>query len=113
MALDYKKIGKRIKRYRAEKGLSQEELAEMVGITYKHLSNIETGNRRPSLEIVVSIASALNISPDDILIGSLKQSRPLIETDIHGLLLDCNHDEREMLTRTLQFLKDLFTEFKI
>lgn len=113
MAVDYEKIGKRIKYYRVEKRLSQEELSEMTNITYKHLSNIETGNRRPSLEIVISIANALEVSSDDILTDSLKSSSSPAGTAIQNLLLDCNHDEIEMLTRTLKFLKALFTEFGI
>ena len=58
MALDFKSIGKRIKRYRTDKGLSQEELGEIVHISERHIRNVETGEKGPSLEMIVMIANA-------------------------------------------------------
>ena len=51
MAIDYESIGKRIKHYRTQKKLSQEELGKAVFATPVHISYIETGARTPlSLE---------------------------------------------------------------
>lgn len=44
MELDYKAIGKRIKIARIKKNLTQEAIADKIGITPQHVSNIETGN---------------------------------------------------------------------
>ena len=43
MSLDYKSIGLRIKRYRLLRGKSQEQLAEMAGLSRSHISYIENG----------------------------------------------------------------------
>ena len=113
MAVDYVGIGKRIKYYRLKKELSQEELGEVVNVNNEHLSRIETGNKYPSLELLIMIANALEVSTDDLLIDSLEHTSSPIGRELHAVLSDCNHDELEMLTRTLKFLKALLTEFGI
>ena len=113
LAVDYESIGKRIKHYRTEKRLSQEELAEVISTTHKHISNIETGVKGPSIEMLILIANALDVSADDLLTDNLKHSSSPVGTEIHDLLLDCNHDEKAILTRTLTFLKGILSEFGI
>ena len=113
LAIDYESIGKRIKHYRTEKRLSQEELAEVISTTHKHISNIETGVKGPSIEMLILIANALDVSADDLLTDNLKHSSSPVGTEIHDLLLDCNHDEKAILTRMLTFLKGLLSEFGI
>ena len=113
MPVDYESIGRRIKHYRTEKRMSQEALAEATMITFKHLSNIETGRRYPSLEIIIGIANALDVSADDLLTDNLLHSSSPVSTEIQDIMLDCNHDEKEMLTEILTFMKALFTRFGI
>ncbi len=113
MILNNESIGKRIKYYRTEKKISQEELSQIISISVRHISNIETGAKAPSLEMLINIANALEVSADDLLTDNLKHSSSPVDTEIHDILLDCNHDEREMLTRLLKFMKALFSEFGI
>lgn len=113
MAVDYESIGKRIKHYRTEKRLSQEDLGNIVAVNNEHISRIEGGKKNLSLELLILIANALDVSADDLLTDNLKHSRSPVGTEIHDLLLDCNHDEKAILTRTLTFLKGLLSEFGI
>ena len=113
MALDYESIGKRIKRYRTDKGLSQEELGQTVSVNTQHISNIEAGRKYPSLELLILIANALDVSADDLLTDNLKHSSSPVSTEIHDLLLDCNQDEKAILTKTVRFLKATLSEFGI
>ena len=113
MAIDYKSIGDRIKRYRIDKKLSQEDLAAKIGIGFKHISNIERGYKGISLEKVIDIANALDVSADDLLTDSLKHSSSPVSTEIQDIMLDCNYNEKEMLTETLKFLKALFVQHGI
>ncbi|WP_178842427.1 helix-turn-helix domain-containing protein [uncultured Treponema sp.] len=64
---DYNSIGKRIRKYRWEKNISQEELAEAIGVSTTHMSHIETGSTKLSLSVFVKILEALNISADLLL----------------------------------------------
>ena len=50
--IDYKSIGTRIRAVRQEKKLTQEQLAEAVGVGVTHISHIETGNSVPSLLVM-------------------------------------------------------------
>jgi len=61
MELDYRAIGKRIKIARIQANLKQEKLAEIINVSPTHLSNIETGTTRVSLQTLVRIANALSV----------------------------------------------------
>ena len=53
--LDYSSIGKRIKRLRLQKHMTQEALSEKIDISAKHLSNIENNNAHPAITPVKMI----------------------------------------------------------
>lgn len=63
-ALQYKKLGARIVYYRKINGLTQEKLAEEVGISPQYLSRIENGNypKIVSLSTLMRIAEKLNVT---------------------------------------------------
>ena len=65
----YREIGKRIAKYRKQKGLSQEELANEVGISYSYIIQIEAPNvtKKMSLEVLFDIADVLGIDIKDLL----------------------------------------------
>ena len=65
----YKIIGQNIAKYRKEKGLSQEELANGVGISYSYIIQIEAPNvvKKMSLEVLFDIAEYLEIDIKDLL----------------------------------------------
>ena len=61
--LDAVKVGKVIQACREEKGLSQEIVSGLAGIGRTHLSAIERGQRKPTLETFFKLAEAMNIPP--------------------------------------------------
>lgn len=63
-------IGERIRKRREELNISREQLAEMVGITAKFLSDIELGFRGFSLEKLSYFSECLKISTEYILYGN-------------------------------------------
>ena len=65
MELDYKAIGKRIKIARIKADLTQEKLSEMVGVSPTHLSNIETGTTRVSLNAKVQFEKDIALILED------------------------------------------------
>lgn len=70
MALDYAKIGHRVKVSRKEENLSQEALAEKCATTSRFLSDIENGKCKPSLDMLAKICVALDVSIDSLLYDS-------------------------------------------
>ena len=65
--MDVNKIGNQIKKIRKEKGLSQAELAEKVGVSDKTISKWETGIALPNLMDVRLLCDALDIRIDNLL----------------------------------------------
>ena len=55
MDVQYKSIGKRIKLRRKELNIKQNELAEKLNISNNHLSSVENGREKPSLELLLNI----------------------------------------------------------
>lgn len=60
-------IGGKIRQYRKEKGLTQEELAKEINVTKNRISNWEQGINRPDADIIGNICRALNVSPSNLL----------------------------------------------
>lgn len=56
-------VGEQLRFIREEKGLSQERLAELAGMTHAQISRIETGKDNPTLNTLEKIIGALEISP--------------------------------------------------
>lgn len=67
-----KQLGQRIKEIRKSKGLTQEKLAEIVGIGTSNISYIETGKFAPSIENFERIAEALDVEPHELYMFSSK-----------------------------------------
>ena len=65
--LDAFVVGKIIQGYRESKGVSQEVLSGLADIGRTHLSAIERGVRKPTLETFVRISQALEVRPSDLL----------------------------------------------
>lgn len=96
MELNYTGIGRRIAQRRLQMGLKQNILAEKLNISNNYLSSIERGKEKPSLEIVVNICNALQVTPDYLLMGNMYSNNvPQNITD--GLRL-CSEDDLSLLS---------------
>ena len=68
--IDFRTLGKQIKKYRVLRGLRQSDLAELIFSTTNTISRIEIGGIGCSLENLLRIADALQVSPDALLFGN-------------------------------------------
>lgn len=59
-------IGIRIGDLRKQKGLTQEKLAEKMGVSPKYLSSIERGKENPTLDMIINLAQSLDVGIADI-----------------------------------------------
>ena len=66
-------FGKRLSLLRKSHGLTQEQLAEKLNISWDHLSKIERGKRHASLELIVTISQQFSVSTDYLLLGRKKE----------------------------------------
>ena len=60
------KLGQNIKKARKAKKLSQNVLAEKIGISREHLAKLETAKRRISLKLLFDVADFLNVSEKEL-----------------------------------------------
>ncbi len=65
--LDPIKVGEAIAFFRQQKGLSQEVLSGLADIGRSHLSAIERGERKPTLETFYRICTAMNMKMSDVI----------------------------------------------
>lgn len=106
MNIDYKSIGKRIKIARIKQEITQEKLAEKVEISPSHLSNIETGSTRLSLQTMVNLANALNISVDYLLSENIIHSGAVFKDEIQKVLEDCDDHEIRVIAKIISAAKE-------
>ena len=110
--IDYSDIGARVRFYRSQSNLSQEELAELSKLSRVHISCIERGEKIPSLEAIINIANGLNISSDELLVGNLLVTDT--NYDPHGfeILHDYSPEEIRIIKQTMICLKEALRGFR-
>lgn len=69
--MDYDALGKRIRSRRRALRMTQDQVAELSGISLSFLGHIERGTRKASLETLVALSNVLKISPGVLLQDSL------------------------------------------
>ncbi|MTQ97286.1 helix-turn-helix domain-containing protein [Pseudoflavonifractor sp. BIOML-A6] len=78
-------FSERLKKYRREKNLTQQELADLLQVSNKTVSRWESGGGYPDVPMLVPLARALGVSVDDLLDGK-KPVRTLTRADWQSLL---------------------------
>lgn len=103
--MDYYKIGQKIRKIRKAHGLSQEELAEKVGISTTHMSHIETGNTKLSLPVFVDIAGALEVRTDDLLDNPATATTSTSLDEIATVLERCSAQQAKVIADVVKATK--------
>lgn len=56
-----------LRSHRLEKGFTQEQLSEMVGVVHSFICSLESGRKQPSLQMILKLSAALGIRPGDMI----------------------------------------------
>ncbi len=102
MEIDYLGIGRRIRKFRLERGFTQEKVAEMAGLTPAHFSHVETGNTKVSLPSLLQIALSLDVTLDDLVCDSLAHTKHVAMKEMDVLLSDCSDAEARALVKIME-----------
>ena len=90
MTVDYEKLGVRVRQQRELNNLTQGELARKVGVTGSFIGHIERGEKKASVDTVVALCNALEVSPTLLLQDSLSdeamQSQLSFDEDSQDLM---------------------------
>ncbi|MEG1984047.1 MAG: helix-turn-helix transcriptional regulator [Oscillospiraceae bacterium] len=105
MKISYLDIGRRIRSARLAKGLSQEQLAERVGVGTTHISHIETGNTIASMKIFIAIVDNLDVSADALLCDNLEKSKDVFSGEIAEEINDCSEKEIRFIAGMIKAIK--------
>ncbi len=110
--LDYEIIGKRIREYRNQKGLTQTVLAELAEVEPSNVSHIERAATKVSLPTLVRIANVLEVSLDELLYGNLKKCDHVSFSQIDELLADCTPAELKAICEVIKTTKSVLRSTK-
>jgi len=105
MLMDRKALGAAIKAARLENKITQEKLAEMIGVAPSHVKQIEAGSRSPSVEVLYKLAHTLNFSVDDIFFPGRKDDQKLLYK-VERSLQQCSVHDLRVVYSTITALKD-------
>lgn len=72
--MDMTSIGRNLRRYRTEKGIMQETLAEKADLSANYIGMLERGEKLPSLTTLINIANILGITADMLLCDVLTEA---------------------------------------
>ena len=98
--IDYEMLGFRIGQRRRELNIKQSELAEVVGVSTKYISNIETGKRHLSLELLAKITISLNTTFDFLINGYIRKNT---DKNIYDGLSICSEDDKQLILEIVRY----------
>ena len=103
--MDVKEFGKRVKARRNYVGMSQEDLAKIIGWTQGGVGGLEIGRNKnlPSKELIEAIARALNTVPEE-LIGASEYFLEQFSTEVRNWMLT---DKNAVAAINATFIKEL------
>ena len=95
--VQYNSIGKNIRRFRTEKKMRQEGLAERAGLSTNYIGMVERGEKLPSLESFIGIVNALGVSADMILADVLDTGYEIKHSLLNDKLKSLSKNDRERI----------------
>lgn len=89
-------LGMRLKEARKKRGFTQEQLADITGLSSRHIANVEKGDVNPSFEVLSTLVKALGVSFDAIFDPADEQTEADIQ-EIAGLYRACPEQGRRII----------------
>ena len=102
-------IGGEVRRLRRSMGMSQESLAAQAGCSVPWLSNVERGNKAPSIELLRRIAAVLQVAPSELGLDveAAKFNRKRAPAEANACLQDMDEDALQTALAQLKALHGL------
>ena len=102
--MDLDKIGKFIALNRKNKGLTQEQLAEKLGVTNKTVSRWETGKYMPDLSLLKPLSDELGITLNELLSGEKLEKEKIVENTEKSLISTIDYTNKEIKKTKKNFM---------
>lgn len=104
--MDSRNYGSLIKKLRIKKGLTQNQVAEALGVTSGYVSNVENNRTAMSLRMLIYYAKLTGYSLD-ALVGELESeySETALDRELYNAIIELDTDTKEKLLQTLEIWK--------
>lgn|SRR5690554_1690762 len=103
-------LGNILKKLRKEKGITQEELGKILGVTTSMVGMYETNARKPSYEVLLKMADYFGVSTDYLLGKSSDQKEGEMETEIQLIQKAHKKMDAKKRKKMMDILKLTFEE---
>ena len=110
--MDYQQIGRQIRTARIKRKMTQAQLAEAAELSVPYISHVERGKKRVSLDALLRISQALDVTTDQLLSGVQPQDKDAYFPEIGELFGDCTLRERKILRDVTTALKESLRELE-
>lgn len=108
--IDYKLIGSRVREERIKYNLTQEKLAESVGISASYMELLERGERILSVETLVKLSVALGVSTDSLLEATLDSvEKDTFAVQFSLMMSELTNEQKQMV---LDVIRAMLPHFK-
>ena len=97
-------IGRNIRKYRVEKKMRQEDLAEKTGLSANYIGMLERGEKLPALDTFISILNALGITADAVLCDVLENGYTVKNSLLNDKLQSLPEAERNKIYEVIDTL---------
>ena len=103
-----KQIGERCRKARETAGYTQEQLADLIGVSTQFLSDAERGVTGMSVNTIVKLCGVLNISADFLLLGIEEPDKPESPLSIYARMKRLSPQERELVEEVTNLMMKSF-----
>lgn len=97
----FKHLAVAIKQARLAKGMSQEDFAEILEVSSTHVKHMESGHRKPSIDMLFLICEKTGLSVDKILYSS-ESSKSQNDITLDSLVGLCSEEEKELIVKLVE-----------
>lgn len=102
MGNNISEMGKRIHDRRIQLKIKQYELAKLVNISNNHMSSIERGVEKPSIDLLLRLCEELQVTPDYLLLGNMHSNN--VSKNISESLRLCSDEDIRLAHEIIELL---------
>ncbi len=106
MNIDYAQIGTRIKQARSSRKMTQEQLAEGLGVSVGYVSQVERGKTKISLDLLAAIATQLGCEIAYLVDGSSANQYNYLSSDFDNIFSSLTPEKKKTLLKIARVLAE-------
>lgn len=103
----YINFGKKLKTFRIENNLTQEQLSEKLGISLKYISRIENGNNGIKTQTLINCINILGFTPNTLYSDFITNENILVDIEISNKISKLTKSKKEFINSFIDLLDDV------